>query len=296
MTNYKSVLCVLVLVLVYAFVASAAGGPPLTFKFKQVNIPGSTSTGPGGINNAGVSVGSYLDSAGVQHGYIFEGKKLTTLDDPNAMAGTTSASGLNPNGTISVVGTYVSSATGGSVGFLYKNGKYKDITGPSSSRGTVAAGINDAGAMVGFYEDSSSVVHGFLLKGQKYTTLDYPGAASTYATGINKGGEISMYFFSSSGEYESALYKNGKYRTINVPGAIASCALDLNSKGAVTYKWEDSSGNFHGALLLGGKYYTFDYPKAAFTYGGGINDRNTIVGGYETVVGGPFSGFDAIYH
>ncbi len=37
-----------------------------------------------GINNAGVIVGDYVDSKGVQHGMILAGSKLTTVDNKAA--------------------------------------------------------------------------------------------------------------------------------------------------------------------------------------------------------------------
>ena len=121
-----------------------------------------------------MSVGSYTDSGGVAHGYILKGKKVTTLDDPKATAGTTGASNIQYNGT-AVVGVYTNSA-GVTVGFLYKGGKFKDIPGPKGNLGTSANAINDAGDVVGNYTDSAGVIHGFLLKGGKYKTLDVPGS------------------------------------------------------------------------------------------------------------------------
>ena len=139
-----------------------------------------------------MSVGGYTDSSGVSHGYILKGKKVTTLDDPNAKAGTTSASNIQYNGT-AVVGFYTNTA-GVSVGFLYKGGKFTDIPGPPGNMGTSANAINDAGDVVGNYADSSGVVHGFLLKGGKYKTLDVPGAVATIATGVSNKDVIVFYW------------------------------------------------------------------------------------------------------
>jgi len=296
MKHSKSILCSLGLLLVCVCLATAADAPTITFKFKTVKIPGSISTEPGGINNAGASVGFYVDSAGLDHGYILSGKKVTTLDDPNAVAGTTEGSNLNPDGAISVVGFYTSSKTGNPVGFVYKGGKFKDIVGPKGAVAVYGAAINDSGAIVGYYSDTAGVYHGYLLKSGKYKTLNVPGAADTFATGINTSGSISFYWVSSSsGVYESSVYNGKTYKTVNVPGASDSFALDLDKAGDVTYEWEDSAGAIHGALLHAAKYYKFNYPKAADTYGGGINDKNEIVGGYGSSTSGPWSAFQASY-
>jgi len=294
MKNCKLILCALGLVLLCVSAATAAD--QLTFKFKAVKVPGAVWEEPGGINNAGVSTGFYVDSSNVQHGYILNGKKLTTLDDPNGTAGTTAGSNLNPNGKVSVVGSYTSSTTGNSVGFLYKGGKYKDIPGPSGAVATYGSAVNDSGAIVGYYVGSDNAVHGFLLKGKKYTTLDVPGATASYATGINKSGDITFFWSDSSGHVESSVYNGKTYTTIDVPGAADSYALDLDAAGDVTYEWLDSSGVIHGALLHAKKYYNYDYPSSTATYGGGINDKSNIVGGYQTSSGGSdWFAFEATY-
>ena len=60
----------------------------------------------------------------------------------------------------------------------------------TSGDGTLASGINDTGHIVGTYADASGV-HGFLLSGGSYTTLDEPLAQHyTTASGINGTGQV----------------------------------------------------------------------------------------------------------
>jgi len=290
MKNCKSILCALGLVLLCVSAAMAAD--QLTFKFKAVKVPGATSAEPGGINNKGVSVGLYLDKGLVEHGYILTGTKLTKLDDPKGTTGSTAGSNLNPNGAVSAIGSYTSSKTGNSVAFVYKGGKYTDLVGPSGALSTFGSAINDSGDAVGYYTDSSGVYHGFIFRGGKYTTLDVPGAADTFATGINKSGNVCFYWFNGSA-YQSSVYnaKTKKFTTANVPGAASSYALDLDAAGDVTYEWQDSGNAIHGALLHAKKYYKYDYPKSTATYGGGINDKSEVVGGFQTSSGGSSTWF-----
>ncbi len=49
-----------------------------------------------------------------------------------------------------------------------------------------ARGINRAGEIVGFYEDSNKQRHGYLLSGDDFTSIDFPGAVRTLARGISK--------------------------------------------------------------------------------------------------------------
>jgi hypothetical protein len=302
MKNCKSILCVLAFALAFTVVAAiAADAPPLTFTFAKASVPGALVTSPGGINNAGMSVGQYEDSKKAFHGYILKGKTFSKLDDPKAVppAGT-GASNLNPNGAISVVGFYGKDSAGTPVGFLYKGGKYTDIPGPKGATASAANSINDLGAIVGNYTDSAGVAHGFLLKGGKYTTLTVPGGLGTVATGINnKGTIVAYYFVNSTGTLGSVMTtNNGKtFKKINVPGAgaLGSGPLDINNENDVCFEWFDSAGLYHGALLQGGKYYKFDYPKAYETYGGGLNDKSMVAGGYIPTKGAAMQGFNATF-
>jgi len=299
MKNCKSILCVLAFALPFTVVAAiAADAPPLTFTFTKASVPGATVTSPGGINNAGMSVGGYLDSTGASHGYILKGKTFTKLDDPKAKAGTTAASNIQYNGT-AVVGAYTNTA-GVGVGYMYKGGKYTDIPGPTGNKGTSANAINDSGEVVGNYTDSGGVIHGFLLKGGKYTTLTVPGGFGTVATGINnKGTIVAYYLVNSTGTLGSVMTtNNGKtFKKINVPGAgaLGSGPLDINNENDVCYEYFDSAGVYHGALLHAGKYYKFNYPKAYETYGGGLNDKSMVAGGYILTKGAAMQGFNATF-
>jgi len=287
-----------VLLLIVA-VATAADAPQLKFKFTKNNVPGAKQTSPLGINNVGVTVGQYQDTSGVWNGYILNGNNLITLDDPNGS--NTYASGLPYNGPITVVGYYTNSA-GAYVGFQYKSGTFTDILGPTGAIASAALGINDKKEIVGAYEDSSHVWHGFLLKGTKYTPLDVPGHVGIQAQGINNKGDIVLAWSDSSGVIHSSLYMGKKYYLIDVPfpGAVGSWVSAINNEDDIVFYWWMSIGRYHGALCTmcdskGRKYYKFDYPKALQTYGGGINDRHTISGGYQPHNTAFYSGYKATY-
>ena len=100
MKNCKSLLCLLAFALAFTVVAAtAADAPPLTFKFTKASVPGATTTSAGGINNSGMSVGSYTDSAGNSHGFVYkeEAKSFQSVDDPDGV-GTTVVNGINDKG------------------------------------------------------------------------------------------------------------------------------------------------------------------------------------------------------
>jgi probable HAF family extracellular repeat protein len=95
------------------------------------------------------------------------------------------------------VGAYYDA--GGTHGFLLDQGSYTTLDVPgSSSRFTVANGINDSGQIVGYYQDAHPG-HGFLFNQASYTTLDVPGSVSTGANGINDSGQIVGYYYDAVG-------------------------------------------------------------------------------------------------
>jgi len=297
MKDFKSRACTLGFVLAFIVVAAtAAVAPPLTFTFKAFDVPGATATNSGGINNTGVIVGQYTDSALVGHGFILAGKKLTKLDDPKGTSGTTGASNLALNGAIAVVGTYTSSTTGGSVGFLYKGGKFTDVPGPKGSQASTANAINDHGNITGAYVDSAGTQHAYVLVGKTYTKIDPPGATTPSGNGINNSGNV-VIVGGTNPAFTAYLYtaKTKKFKTINVPGESGSFVTDINTEGDVTYQAIDSAGNSHGALFHLGKYYKFNYKSSALTYAGAVNDHSTIVGGYATTAQGSIHGLLATF-
>jgi len=301
MKTDKLMLCVIALMLLFTAAATtAADAPKLTFNFTKADVHGALQTFAGEINNKGVMVGQYQDNNGY-HGYILNGKKLTAVDDPNGT--NTEVTGINFNGPIKVIGVYTNSS-GNSVGFRYTPAtkKFTNISSPKGATSSYTGGMNDQGWIAGYYTDSSSNFHGFLLQGTKYTILDVPGATATYAYGINNKGNITLTWVNSSGAYEGSLYnyKTKSYTTINVPfaGPAGSEASFINNEGDITFWWFDSAGLVHGALFVNATktFYKVDYPKALVaTVANGINDKNALVGQYVDKANGPVSSYKATF-
>jgi uncharacterized membrane protein len=262
-------------------------------------VPGALQTNPGGINNKGVMVGYYQDKRGFWHGYILKGGLLTRLDDPKGT--NTYAVGINLNGPIMVVGSYINSS-GTYVGFKYNavTKKFTDIPGPQGALSSLPQDINDQGWIVGQYVDSSNKQHGFLLQGKKYRILDVPGATVTSANGINNKREIVLAWSDGSYPWKGSGYniEHKTHKPINgVPGAgpWGSVPVCINDEGDIAFYWWNSSNLPRGALLDDHTYYTFDYPKAYQTAASCLNDRNAMVGEYYKTESSGWSGFIATF-
>jgi len=296
MQSRKSIWGAFFLILCVSAVNAAA--PTLTFTFKDVHANAKAQeTDTYGLNNKGVIVGDYVDSAGIQHGMILNGTKLTKADRSdclNSPGSTTIAFyGINSAG---VAAGWCTNSSSVQIGFTYSAGKFHDIK-IAGSTGVEAIGINDKGAIVGSYFDSAGTQHGYLLVGKKLTKLDPPGVTSlATAWSINNKGVISVYGANSSGGYSSfTTADNGKtYKAFHAPkeGSLGTAIHKINNKGDIVGTYFDSSNTSHGILFHGGKFFSFDDPTAANTRGDGLNDTLVIVGRYGSGVFGG-TGFEA---
>jgi uncharacterized membrane protein len=163
---------------------------------------------------------------------------------------------------------------------------------------TYAAGLNDAGAVVGQYLDAAGIRHGFLFDGGSYATIDCPSpyTAQSYAGAINNLGQIAGFCAAPGGI-------NGVYGTtrsfvltggvltllpdIGSYGGASTFAYALNDSGVVAGWYADSClCTAHGFTWTGGTYATVDAPGSPNTQAYGINNAGDIVGIVQPSFGG----------
>jgi probable HAF family extracellular repeat protein len=168
-----------------------------TKKFTDIKIKGGTLVEPSGINDKGAVVGTYTDSAGVAHGFLLVGKKLTNLDPPGVVSGLTGpANGfINNAGVITIFG--LNSANTNVSFTTANNGKtYKPFHGKGEgTTGTAIHNLNNKGDIVATVFDTAGNRHGILLHGGKQYVFDDPnGVGATRADGLNdKLGIVGRY-------------------------------------------------------------------------------------------------------
>ena len=284
--------------IVLTFVAvGIAAAPPLTFTFSDVHANKTAlETDTYGVNNAGVIVGDYVDSASVQHGMILAGKKLTTVNNSSCSAisgpGGISFYGVNSAG--AAVGWCTSTKTGLDIGFVYAKGKFTAVNFPKSN-GTQATGINDKGEIVGLYLDSADLTHGFSKIGTKYTSIDVKGDTNTVAWGVNNTGQITVYATNSAGAFDSFLLTGKNFKKIDNPGAgpTGTIVHTPSNKGDIDGTYYDTAGTEKGWLLHKGKYYDVVDPGGV-SRADGLNDKSELVGRYGSGTFGG-TGFKATY-
>src|ERR1022692_4149052 len=113
-----------------------AAAPTLTFTYKDVHATTTAQeTDTYGINNKGVIAGDYVDSAGVQHGMILAGTKLTKVDN-SACPGTPGGTGIQffAINSAGVAAGWCTNTSSSEIGFTYAKGKFTNIkiTGASA--------------------------------------------------------------------------------------------------------------------------------------------------------------------
>lgn len=117
--------------------------------FQLIIIPGAAGGAQAtGINNSGQVCGFFIDGTNVNHGWLLNAGVFLQLDFPGSTF--TQALGLNNHGQL--VGDYMDQS-GLTHGFLYtvSSGQYTTVDDPNGIGSTIVNGINDNGAIVGFY-------------------------------------------------------------------------------------------------------------------------------------------------
>jgi hypothetical protein len=260
--------------------------------------------------------------------------RIVTFDVPGAIdTGCFSDCSVLINNFGVITGTYLD-ANNVFHGFVRSpEGKFTTFEAPDADtnagdfNGTFANGINDAGAVTGFYADADGGSHGFLRSPEgAFITFDVPGssAGTTTPNALNLEGSIVGFSADQNDVFRPFLRRpNGTFATWSVPGecdaspatgCFGSAAFSINLFGSASSGYEDNSGNFvdHGLLRnADGRLTTFDVPGAGTgSYQGsgcpgcsrplnlfGVNagfiiDGNNVVHGYLRSPAGKFSKFD----
>lgn len=235
----------------HGFVRDAAGA------FVTFNAPGTSAsieapiwnTGgpPPSINLQGTIAGTYSDAHLTEHGFILsKSGALTTIDAPNALS--TEVLAINPSGV--VVGDLCNSTHCG-IGFVRTpDGSFNTINTPGAScGGSIATGVNPAGAIVGMTYDSSCTTPLAYLRSPdgKITTFAIPGALTFAPQAINLTGLITGWFYDAAGLFHAFLRSpNGMVTTIDVPDSFGTLGLGINSAGVIIGIYLDAGGAYHG--------------------------------------------------
>jgi uncharacterized membrane protein len=178
--------------------------------YTTIQVPGAAETVAGSINANGEIAGYYRDAKGKWHGFVLINGEFTTIDYPRAKL--TEVWRMNDSGQI--VGRYAES-NGDFHLFRLTNGQFESFDFPGAVETAPGAyshlgGLNNLGDIVSAYASGSPFqnlanpkvygnVHGLLLSGGVFTSIDPPGAVEAIAIGINDAGHIVGVYADATG-------------------------------------------------------------------------------------------------
>jgi hypothetical protein len=240
----------------------------------EIIYPGAVQTACLGINDSGVITGWYINTSGQSYGFTDTAGVFQSSDFFQN-------SGINNNGAF--VTYYVGPAPSGTqqYGLLVTPHTMKKALSTvtvSKALSTSIYGVNNTGAMTGWYENSSSIIHGLLLVGNTLTNLDDPSAqaGTTIGQGINSTNQVVGAYTSTSSVETGFLYSGGTYSDIVPPGSTYTTAQTLNDSGVIAGAYFDASNVEHGFTYNGSTYTTVDVPGAVSSFAWGINATGEV--------------------
>src|SRR5437660_1659636 len=117
-------------------------------------------------------------------------------------------------------------------------------TGSGRNIGTSAQGINDAQQIVGFYQDSLSHLHGFLLSGTSYD--DAKGVIYNVGNYFDSAGREHGFFNH---------FYSGTFITLDgPPGSVSVHPKGVDSAGRIVGTYTNTAGNELPFIYIGGEY------------------------------------------
>jgi hypothetical protein len=147
---------------------------------------------------------------------------------------------------------------------------------------TVLLGINYWGTMVGIFSSTTfyTPYDGFKLKNGVFTTLHYPGSASTNPTSISDKGVIAGWYQNGGyHKYHGFTLANGVYKTFDHPKAVYGTFLnDINGSGTMVGKYVDGSFQYHGFIYINGVFKNVIGLNVQISSVEGINGYGYVTG------------------
>jgi len=266
-----------------AFAQPALAAPAMThWTVTDLGTLGGGESKAYAINNFGQVTGyAYVDGT-TAHAFRFSNGRM---EDLGGWGGSFSA-GYDINASGWVVGFSYTAGNAEYRAFRNKWGTMEPLFAQKAGTGSAAFGINDAGRMTGYDNDTGWGVNlAFVsVNGSKEwlnpVTL---GGSNSYGKKINNAGQVVGYSDTQGNATTHAfLYSNGQMRDLGTLGGNNSYAYSINEAGLVTGYARTGDGSYH-----------------AFLYGGSMTDLGTLGGsnsvGRDVNAFGQVTGYSGAY-
>ena len=220
--------------------------------YMNENFPSSAQTQVTAINNKGDTAGFWVNPHGTNAGFIEWNGVFTSYVDPLTPAGRGSVNqllGINDSGI--AVGFY-NDVNGNSHAYMVNQATGVFTKIPHQGRSTVATGINDAGAVVGF-DTTAGVTSSFLIENGVVSRFQFPGGSETEAFGINQSDQIVGSYLDGAGVMHGFVLDHptstAKWHSIDDPNGVGSTVINgENDAGDLVGFYTDGAGNTDGML------------------------------------------------
>ena len=229
------------------------GSPYGQASYVGENFPGSAQTQVTGLNNRGLTVGFWADSAGNNFPFYRANGVYHTVVFPASDYGSPLVSqflGVNDHGI--AVGFYTD-ANGNNHGFVYdiRRDRFQEVFVPGFMNITTTA-INDSGYVAGFGNDMSGKVDSFLWHDGHVTTLSVPGAATTQALGVNNRDEVVGDYIDAQQQTHGFTWSRQRgFQTVDDPHGVGGTTINgVNDHGDLVGFYVDPAGNTDGLLAM----------------------------------------------
>ncbi len=251
----------------HGFLRAASG------KITTIDYPGAAQTYLYGINASGEIAGTCITSRGADYGFTYAKGTFTVRDFATV-------NGLNAAGAF--VGTYFG-VDGAATGYMAVPQTFalSRVAIPASygQYWSIIYAVNNAGVMVGGWNDASGNTHGLMISDGRASTIDDPDGVQTVLLGVNSANQIVGSAYDTQGNPHGFLYEDGKFTSIPGPSdALYSNATGINEAGWIAGDYYASTDKtFHAFILEGKSYKLLTVAGSYGTYTGGINNAGTVV-------------------
>jgi len=182
--------------------------------------------------------------------------------------------------------------------------------GTAPGQGSILQGIAANGVLVGIYEDSGYLDHGFTDRSGKFATINDPHADTGSIPPPNTGQGTNSYstngrtvvgdYVGPSGVFRGFTFDGGDFSALDDPKAgdasgEGTMPFSVNARGVIVGGYVDDAGVQHGFIFDHNSFADFNDPGAGTASGQGtvLTSVNSlgVLAGYYVDSSGAFHGF-----
>ena len=209
---------------------------------KTYDFPGSKNTFFYALSNAGVAVGHFQDSDGLNHGVILVNDELQQYDFPGAVQ--TSIHSISAT-TGELTGNFIDTS---GVRRGFSGNRIFEYPGAVATYTYVVDPWNN---VLGSYIDVEGTHRAYLYRAGSYTSIDiFPAATLEYFSmhGISETG-ISILRYKAVGDIpRSYVSSSSELHELRFPGSVRTEGWNVNLNGSIVGYYDSADGRRHGFI------------------------------------------------